>query len=566
MISKAVFSVLVLIFIVGGGVGANLAVVALATSSAEAQKPLIVVFVEASIFEDVRASLEGYVADLEGEGYLVDAISTVQLPDDTPAGIRAYLQQNQERGLVGSFIVGDVAIAWYEVGTRKFPTDLYYMDLDGVWTDADGDGAYDTHTGDVAPEIYVGRLKTPANSSDQVALINNYFDKNHRYREGSLSVPWWRALVYVDDDGIKQAHQAEYALGRLATDVTYVIDPYTTNATDYKDRLKDPLGFQWVYLMVHGSYSNHTFKVPIEPSVSQWDGTVYSSDYSVIDPRVLFYHFVVCSAARYSESDYLAGEAVFAKNYGLLALGSTDYSFDMFPLGDFYGSLSERRVIGASFREWLLIASGKKNSSEGDLFPKGDSFQILYHSMVIVGDPTLQVRLENHDVAITDLSVSVENVTGDPALRVSVTAENQGEFSETFSVSVTYDFRTVLFSFEVTLEPGERANLTFVPMESAKLILATFSQHTVVAEATVLDGEFDAADNTRTAFFEGIVIKVASPPVLPEIFVALFLNGAFIGGVFVLFKGLTLERLPWPKNAMKNVKHSLRRFFGKART
>ena len=36
--------------------------------------------------------------------------------------------------------------------------DLYYMDLDGLWQDGDGDRMFDTHRGPVAPEIWIGRL------------------------------------------------------------------------------------------------------------------------------------------------------------------------------------------------------------------------------------------------------------------------------------------------------------------------------------------------------------------------------------------------------------------------
>ena len=78
---------------------------------------------------------------------------------------------------LGAVFVGDLPYMLFEVenpwsfriemnktyklpflGSEVFPCDLYFMDLDGAWTDSDGDGALDIHDGDVRPEIFIGRL------------------------------------------------------------------------------------------------------------------------------------------------------------------------------------------------------------------------------------------------------------------------------------------------------------------------------------------------------------------------------------------------------------------------
>jgi len=41
---------------------------------------------------------------------------------------------------VGALLVGDIPEAWYEVGSTKFPTEVYYMDLNGTWVDINGNG------------------------------------------------------------------------------------------------------------------------------------------------------------------------------------------------------------------------------------------------------------------------------------------------------------------------------------------------------------------------------------------------------------------------------------------
>jgi len=45
----------------------------------------------------------------------------------------------------------------------------------------------------------------------------------------------------------------------------------------------------------------------------------------------------------------------------------------------------------------------------------------------------------------------------------------------------------------------------------------------------------------------------------------LFIDGALIARVFVLFKGLALERLPWPRTAIRNIKRSFIKLFGEER-
>ncbi|GAJ14925.1 unnamed protein product, partial [marine sediment metagenome] len=66
-----------------------------------------------------------------------------------------------------ALLIGDFPAAWFEIypytmeinGTYEcpsyniFPTDLYYMDLNGSWIDNDGNGYFDEHTGDRGPEV-----------------------------------------------------------------------------------------------------------------------------------------------------------------------------------------------------------------------------------------------------------------------------------------------------------------------------------------------------------------------------------------------------------------------------
>jgi hypothetical protein len=541
MLKKKILLGLVLVFFLTPQ-AASLPEPEILATSITLEKPLVCILVNSTIYADIKFSLDQYAADIENSGFSVKIMETQQLLEETPEEIRSYLQENLRHKLEGCLLVGDIPGALFEVGAKEFPTDLYYMDLDGLWTDSDNDMIYDEHSGDVTPEIWVGRLKVPDVAGDEASVLNHYFDKNHRYRIGTLTLPWWRSLLYIDDSGTSANTEddAKSSLSKIYSDIVFVKDRATTNATDYKNRIDDPLGYQWMYLMCHGTHNNHTFMVPPEePETSngswfQWEGTVYSSDYRSINPRIFFYHFVVCSAALYSEPDYLAGSAVFGNDYGLLAVGSTEI-ISTLPVSGFYGALSEGKCVGDTFREWSV-----------ELHERYDYLQRQFYGLTLIGDPTLRLYHEAHDVAVTDITVSLSNVSSEETLTVEVAVENQGNFNETLDVTIYYDF-TVFNSTDVTLPAEAEATLTF---SFTRLDRPILGYHAIEAKVSSLLGELDTDDNILLRTFRG---KIVNLPVYPRnTFLSSVINvlaalSVFIGiGLFTLFslKILMSERLP----------------------
>lgn len=333
------------------------------------------VLVNSSIWTIVQTSVIRYATDLSAT-YSVYVYSVTY---GTPEQVRTFLQGHLTLGLKGCLLVGDIPYATYYIPAHDtfehwdadtFPCDLFYMDLNGVWTDTNGDGAYESHTGDTAPEIWVGRVK-PTGMGDQATLINNYFDKNHAFRTGTLSVPK-RGLVYVDDEWASGADSVNLYMRKIYANTTEVKDNATTTASDYKSRLG--LGYEWVHLRCHGSPQGHQFKIP-----SGWENWVYVSDYVTINPRTLFYMFRVCRGARFNVDNYLAGVSVFKTSYGLLAIGSTKVGgMDYFE--DFYTQVATSKDIGTAFRSWF-ISYGKWQTR----WPAVD----YSYGMTVIGDPTL---------------------------------------------------------------------------------------------------------------------------------------------------------------------------------
>ena len=349
------------------------------TSESSGSAPLIYILVNSSIYGYVKFYVDRYVSDVKNLGFNATVLSFSGGSDEDVKGI---LVNAYSKGLVGCLLIGDIPWAYYEMsnpdpwGDEVFPIDLFYMDLDGVWIDSNGNGKYDQHTGNRTPEIWVGRIKASGMAESEVSLIRNYFDKNHAYRTGVLSLPN-RALIYIDDDHEFYADEVDSTVSLAFSDRTLVKDKATTEPADYLSRLTQ--NWSLVHLVVHGEPGWHQFKINDE-----WDGYVTSSDIRLTDPHVFFYILVSCSNARYDKADYLGGWYIFSHTYGLAAAGTTKIG-GMWLLTDFYSNL-RHETLGYSFREWLTRQVANEDANPLVWYDKK-----WYYGMTILGDPTLSL-------------------------------------------------------------------------------------------------------------------------------------------------------------------------------
>ena len=342
------------------------------TSQAGTQKVLIVV--NSSIYDAIyEASLKQYIADLEAEDY---NITLTKYIGGTPQELKNYFKLFS--GLKGVILIGDLPVPWFEIITGRgsdeiFPIDLFYTDFNSTWQDLDNNGYYDKIIGNpFTANIWLGRLTSSPlynPSMDQVALLKNYFAKNHAYRIGLLPVQK-RALAYVDDDFIGNGN---CSLDLAYSNVTVINDKVTTCATDYKNRLKE--NYEWINLIAHSSFPAHSFKIN-----DVWENTyVWYYDIRTIDPTALFYNLIACLTCAYNFSDYIGGHYIFAKTNGLLAVGSTKI-MGMAYLDKFYPYLGPnyRQSVGEALRNWFLYL-------KSNVAPDSTS----YYGHTILGDPTL---------------------------------------------------------------------------------------------------------------------------------------------------------------------------------
>ncbi|MBU0638523.1 MAG: hypothetical protein KKB50_06635 [Planctomycetes bacterium] len=212
------------------------------------------ILADADLYPQILARFDEYVSDLVAAGY---GVYSATVEGGTPADIKAWVQGRYDAGSRGVVFVGDVTAAWAEVSGSVFPSDLFYMDLDGYWADTDQDGDYETHSagsGDEGPELYVARIYAHSLNYDSEAnMVNGYFAKAHAYRAGLLTQPW-RGLEYIDDDWYTMdVHLDEV----YADDIAHHDFGYETTGADYLNQMD--LGQHFVQVCAHSYSGGHHF-------------------------------------------------------------------------------------------------------------------------------------------------------------------------------------------------------------------------------------------------------------------------------------------------------------------
>jgi hypothetical protein len=338
-------------------------------------KGKVAVVIDSTIYDAVKTSIDQYVIDLAYSGYYA-VIYTVNGASTT--GLKNLLASIV--GLKGAVFVGSVAVSWYEMtndffdSPSEFPCDLYYMDLNGLWEDTDGDGKFSSHSSAVQPEIWVGRIWSPTDNGNNTALINDYFNRNHRFRTGLLGSSR-SALSLIDDDWTGFGDCAMDAMMPASVIETITV-PADTTGDRYKSEINDTRG--WATIGAHSSPNGHSFK---KPGGSDWVAATYLRDTKA--PKAYFYNLFACSNTRFTEDNYMGGWYIFdnpggERCNGMAAVGSAKTG-SMLQFEDFYTPMGAGKVLGEAYKDWWIALGTSHNIDQIRWF----------YGMVILGDPTI---------------------------------------------------------------------------------------------------------------------------------------------------------------------------------
>jgi parallel beta-helix repeat protein len=173
----------------------------------------------------------------------------------------------------------------------------------------------------------------------------------------------------------------------------------------------------------------------------------------------------------------------------------------------------------------------------------------LQQTNVILVATNIPISGRTHDITIRDVEASSTTAIPGDAVSITVDIENQGDFNETFAVTIFYDNDFVAYTQNVTnLMPKTSTTLTFVWNTTDVAV----GEYTIKAQASVVAGESDIGDNTfidgkitvlqvtmdvemdvGSVHFRGelaefyVLVSVLGEPVDADIIAILYHNGTF---------------------------------------
>ncbi len=183
----------------------------------------VLVCVAEGVVGGLAVEIERLRRDLAGDGWRPEVVTVPT--GETVAGLKATIVASHGVDpLRAVFLLGDLPVPYsgsvYPDGHLNhrgaWPADVYYADVDGVWTDSwrhstgassprnhnvVGDGKFDQSTLPSDADLMLGRVDLsdlPAFApTSELELLRRYLDKDHAFRAGQLAVP--RAAL-VDDN------------------------------------------------------------------------------------------------------------------------------------------------------------------------------------------------------------------------------------------------------------------------------------------------------------------------------------------------------------------------------
>ncbi|MBN2858407.1 MAG: hypothetical protein JXN63_08395 [Candidatus Delongbacteria bacterium] len=350
----------------------------------------IMVLTESGIYPDISTEVQRYINDIHN--VFGCTVVSFQISSSISAELMKDLiiSENDSGAIDGAVLIGDLPAAWFEVendfneyGYAEFPCDLFLMDLDGSWIDSDSNGKYNSHTGLVNPEVFVGRIST-ANMGDltsEIQGMKDYLDKNHNFWTGVTSVNLQKGLTYTDRDWMEYSDFL-YDISNLYSlfDAVSAYNSYF-GKIDYLGRLSGGT-YEFVQLSCHSNWTLHRMYGPT-PEDSE---DILTNEIFSLPLKSIAYNLFCCSGVRWTNTDYLGflgGAYVYnTDSKALVSTGSTKTG-SMLGFSYFYSPLQTEKVFGTALKQWWVNYVGTFHDFDEICW---------FYGMSIIGDPMIDPK------------------------------------------------------------------------------------------------------------------------------------------------------------------------------
>jgi hypothetical protein len=251
----------------------------------------ILLVIDETMKKPLSNELGRYYMDLIGEGWFVDSVYVPRTEKFDPQRVQdvksIIIKKYEELGgkLRSVFLIGRVAVPYsgniapdgHDPHHRgAWPADLYYADMDGVWTDTidykyeepvrpeiinkAGDGKFDNSIIPAAQGSIVGEVELelgrvdffnlPEIEVDEVELLRQYFDKNHRYRN-RIFTP--RKFGLIDDRFLMYSN--EVFASNAWSNFSSLLSRDSIVAKRFRDGMQDS-SYMWAYGCNSGGFNS----------------------------------------------------------------------------------------------------------------------------------------------------------------------------------------------------------------------------------------------------------------------------------------------------------------------
>jgi len=237
----------------------------------------LILMVDSAFTTTLSTEIARLETDLEGDGWTVirhDVLRTGSVPHVKSIIVNDY--NNDPADTKALFILGHVPVPYsgninpdgHPDHLGAWPTDTYYADVNGAWTDnaitsttaspartqnVPGDGKFDQSVIPSPLELQTGRVDLYNLTSftlTETQLMKNYLDKDHEYRK-KIYVPIKRGVV--DDNFGYMSGEAFAASGYNA--MASLVGTSSVTAADYFTSMNGN-SYQWSYGCGGGSYTS----------------------------------------------------------------------------------------------------------------------------------------------------------------------------------------------------------------------------------------------------------------------------------------------------------------------
>lgn len=375
----------------------------------------VILVVDNSISGPLSAEIDRLVRDLTGDGWTVTRRDVGR--GDTPATVREAIRgaYNEDRANTRAvFLLGHVPVARSGNldadghGGRPLPTDAFYGDMDGNWTDGNGDGVFDQDRIPSDVDLMVGRVDFADMPSfgSETELLRRYLGKNHDFRHAIRRVTP-RALM---GDGFGDFGGEAFAASGFRA-FPALLGPGRTTIANVEDN--GLASERWIsrltaqdWLWVYGAGAGDTTAIGGLGLHGAFDD-LWSTDLVNLGARGTFYLLFGSWLLDWSKPDNIMRAALAAPNYGLTAAwaGRPHLFFQHMAMGE---------TIGFGVR------LSQNNTS---LYTNAVNRHTRGIHIALMGDPTLRMQ-----VVAPASGLQVAPGGGPPALSWNASSEAEAGY------------------------------------------------------------------------------------------------------------------------------------------